>query len=103
MHRAVLLATDKVIRKAHLVSLLDAEALPEFDVPRTGEELKRVKKEAREKSVEHIEKAFVLEALKRNAWNVTQTARYLGVPLSTLKFKIDRLDIRDIAKRIKGI
>jgi hypothetical protein len=25
------------------------------------------------------------------------------VPLSTLKFKIDRLDIRDIAKRIKGV
>ena len=35
-------------------------------------------------------------------WNVTQTARYLGVPLSTLKFKIDRLEIRDIARRIKG-
>ena len=79
MHRAVLLATDKVIRKAHLVSLLDADALPEFDVPRTGEELKRVKKEAREKSVEHIEKAFVLEALKRNAWNVTRSAESTGM------------------------
>ena len=36
-------------------------------------------------------------------WNVTQTARYLGVPLSTLKFKIDRLEIREIARRIKGV
>ena len=36
------------------------------------------------------------------AWNVTQTARYLGVPLSTLKFKMDRLEIREIARRIKG-
>jgi hypothetical protein len=33
---------------------------------------------------------------------VTQTARYLGVPLSTLKFKMDRLEIRQIARRIKG-
>ncbi len=44
-------------------------------MPRTGEELKRVKKAAREKSVEHIEKLFVLDALKRNDWKVTQSAR----------------------------
>jgi transcriptional regulator with GAF, ATPase, and Fis domain len=43
-------------------------------VPRTGDELKRVKKAAREKSVEEIEKQFVLEALKRNGWNVTKSA-----------------------------
>ncbi len=33
-----------------------------------------MKQAAREKSVEHIERLFVLEALKRNAWNVTQSA-----------------------------
>jgi hypothetical protein len=33
---------------------------------------------------------------------VTQTARYLGVPLSTLKFKIERLEIRELAKKLKG-
>jgi len=49
-----------------------------------------------------FERNYLVRALERNGWNVTQTARYLGVPLSTLKFKIDRLDIRDIAKRIKG-
>ena len=43
-----------------------------------------------------------MQALERNAWNVTQTERYLGVPHSTLKFKIARLEIRDIARRIKG-
>ena len=49
-----------------------------------------------------FERNYLIRALERNNWNVTQTARYLGVPLSTLKFKIDRLDIRDIARRIKG-
>ncbi len=34
-----------------------------------------MKKAAREKSVERIEKLFVLDALKRNAWKVTQSAR----------------------------
>ena len=50
-----------------------------------------------------FERNFLVRALERNTWNVTQTARYLGVPLSTLKFKIDRLEIRDIARRMKGV
>jgi hypothetical protein len=33
---------------------------------------------------------------------VTQTAKYLGIPLSTLKFKLDRLEIKDLARRIRG-
>jgi len=79
INRAVLLTTDRVIRKAHLVSLLESDADTHRDVARTGEELKRIKKEAREKSVEHIEKAFILEALKRNAWNVTRSAEDTGM------------------------
>jgi hypothetical protein len=33
---------------------------------------------------------------------VAQTSRYLGVPLSTLKFKLERLEIRELAKKLKG-
>ena len=44
-----------------------------------------------------FERNFLVRALERNAWNVTQTARYLGVPLSTLKFKMERLEIRELA------
>ncbi len=49
-----------------------------------------------------FERNFIIRALERSGWNVTQTARYLGVPLSTLKFKIDRLEIRALAKKLKG-
>jgi DNA-binding NtrC family response regulator len=56
-----------------------------------------------DRALSTFERNYLIRALERNNWNVTQTARYLGVPLSTLKFKIDRLDIRDIAKRIKGL
>jgi len=49
-----------------------------------------------------FERNFIIRALERSGWNVTQTARYLGVPLSTLKFKIDRLEIRELARRLKG-
>jgi hypothetical protein len=33
---------------------------------------------------------------------VTATAKYLGLPLSTLKFKMGKLDIRDLARKIRG-
>lgn len=49
-----------------------------------------------------FERNFIIRALERSAWNVTQTARYLGIPLSTLKFKMDRLEIRELARKIKG-
>jgi DNA-binding NtrC family response regulator len=49
-----------------------------------------------------FERNFIIRALERSSWNVTQTARYLGVPLSTLKFKIDRLEIRELARKLKG-
>ncbi len=79
IQRAMILADDNVLRKAHLLTIFEARPALGADVPRTGDELKRVKKAARDKSVEPIEKAFVLEALKRNGWNVTHSAESAGM------------------------
>jgi DNA-binding NtrC family response regulator len=49
-----------------------------------------------------FERNFILKALERTGWNVTRTARYLGIPLSTLKHKMDRLEIRQLARRLRG-
>jgi DNA-binding NtrC family response regulator len=49
-----------------------------------------------------FERNFILRALEKCAWNVTATAEHLGVPLSTLKYKMDRLEVRQIAKRLRG-
>jgi len=43
-----------------------------------------------------------LEACSHSSWNVTATAEYLGIPLSTLKYKMDKLDVRQLAKRLRG-
>ena len=94
MHRAVILATDGIIRQAHLASIVDSGAQADFEVPRTSEELKRVKKLAREKSVEDIEKAFVLEALKRNGWNVTRSAEETGMQRANFQALMKKYDIR---------
>jgi len=49
-----------------------------------------------------FERNFILRALEKNGWNVTGTAEYLGIPLSTLKYKMDKLEVRHLARRLRG-
>jgi two-component system, NtrC family, response regulator len=55
-----------------------------------------------ERAVSTFERNFIIRALEKSSWNVTATARALGIPLSTLKFKMDRLEIRELARKIRG-
>jgi DNA-binding NtrC family response regulator len=94
VHRALILAGEERIRKAHLASLGSGAQALAPEVPRTGEELKRVKKAAREKSVEEIEKQFVLEALKRNGWNVTRSAEQTGMQRANFQALMKKHGVR---------
>ena len=49
-----------------------------------------------------FERNFILRALEKKDWNVTATARYLGIPLSTLKHKMARLDLTGLAKKLRN-
>jgi two-component system, NtrC family, response regulator AtoC len=88
-----------------LVAVVDHEWITDEDLPFEFHvvELDRARSDTSllERALGTFERNFLVRALERNAWNVTQTARYLGVPLSTLKFKMERLDIRELARRIK--
>jgi two-component system NtrC family response regulator len=61
--------------------------LPEFRepqevptlIPKTNVELKQIKKELRLKTVEKVEKDFLIQALQRNGWNVTRAAKDVGM------------------------
>ncbi len=94
IHRAVILAADKVIRQGHLVNIIDMGAALEANVPKSSDELKHFKKLAREKSVKNIEKLFVLEALKRNDWNVTRSAEETGMQRTNFQALMKKYDIR---------
>jgi transcriptional regulator with GAF, ATPase, and Fis domain len=94
VHRAMILATGKVIRQAHLANIAGTPMRHHVDVPRTGDELKQLKKAAREKSVEDIEKLFVIEALKRNDWNVTRSAEETGMQRANFQALMKKHDIR---------
>lgn len=92
LHRAMILTADKVIRRAHLGAI--AQMHGGGEVPRTADELKRVKKVTREKSVEDVEKLFVLEALKRNAWNVTRSAEDTGMQRANFQSLMKKYEIK---------
>jgi len=94
VQRAVILASGDVIRQGHLVNIIDMLPRVDLDVPRTSKELKRIKKVARQKSVENVEKHFVLGALKRNSWNVTRAAEETGMQRSNLQALMKKYDIR---------
>jgi transcriptional regulator with GAF, ATPase, and Fis domain len=94
IQRAVILASDEMIRQAHLAGILDSAPKSELEVPRTAEELKHIKKLAREKSVEDIEKLFVQETLKRNVWNVTRSAEAAGMQRANFQALMKKYGIR---------
>ena len=94
IERAVILAADHIIRQADLADLAEAAPHPDFEVPRTSDELKRVKKIAREKSVEEIEKAFVVETLRRHANNVTRAAEETGMQRTNFQALMKKYGIR---------
>jgi len=94
IQRAVILAGDDIIRQGHLVNIIDMLPHVDLDVPRTADELKQIKKAARQKSVENVEKHFVLGALKRNHWNVTRAAEETGMQRSNFQALMKKYDIR---------
>ena len=81
IERAVILCEkDKISPKelSLLGEMADIEKLIDH-VPETNDELKRVKKEIRQKAVLNVEKNFVMNALMKNNWSVTQAARKVGL------------------------
>jgi len=55
-----------------------------------------------EEALTTFERNFIIRALEKGGWNVTATARALGIPLSTLKFKIQKLEIQESVRKLRG-
>jgi DNA-binding NtrC family response regulator len=80
VERMVIMNEDSVIEKKHIPAHISGSAVYlNVTTPQTSGELKQLKKQMREKAVENIERAFVIDALKRNEWNVSQAARDVGM------------------------
>jgi DNA-binding NtrC family response regulator len=83
------------------ISLNDLPLLGELDdidqllenVPSTNEELKHIKKEIRQKAVRKVEKNFILNALVKSNWNVTQAAKSVGLQRSNFQNLMKKYEI----------
>jgi len=76
IERLVILAEGETVTRRHLALCLHEAGEVDVDaVPVDSQELKVLKKEARERAVADLEKRFLVEALRRNDWNVTRAAR----------------------------
>jgi DNA-binding NtrC family response regulator len=90
-----------------LVAVSDKECISEEDLPLEFHFAQLEPQGARTESLfedatNTFERNFILRALEKNGWNVTGTAEYLGIPLSTLKYKMDKLEVRQLARRLRG-
>jgi transcriptional regulator with PAS, ATPase and Fis domain len=80
IERTVVMIDDEMVRVEHLILPgQQGKEILENQIPVTSEELKEIKKQVREKAVEEIERAFVLNALERHQWNVTRAAEEVGM------------------------
>ncbi|VAX30196.1 Response regulator of zinc sigma-54-dependent two-component system [hydrothermal vent metagenome] len=84
IQRAILLADNSTIKSEILgfLTLSQTELSRTEHIPRNIEELKEIKKDLREKSIEKVEKIFIAEALKRNEWNISRAASDVGMQRS---------------------
>lgn len=66
-------------------------------VPRSVADLKEIKRQVRERAVEPVERAFLIQALDRNNWVVTQAARGVGMlrPNFQAMLKKHGISVRD--------
>ena len=55
-----------------------------------------------DQAVDAFARNYLIRALETNGWNTTATAKALGMPLSTLKFKMTKLEVQEIKRFIRG-
>ncbi|MFO8085187.1 MAG: sigma-54 dependent transcriptional regulator [Desulfobacterales bacterium] len=81
IERAVILCENNRITLKDLPALHDEDHLDNIfaNIPENNEELKKMKKEIRQKSVRKLEKKFLLNALEKTDWNVSKAAEQTGL------------------------
>jgi DNA-binding NtrC family response regulator len=95
IERAVVMAEGEAVTTEHLPFAVRTEmAHPDTPIPKDSDELKEAKKKLRESAVESIEKSFVLDALTRNDWNITKSAKDVGMQRPNFQALMRKYNIR---------
>ncbi|NQT20950.1 MAG: sigma-54-dependent Fis family transcriptional regulator [Planctomycetes bacterium] len=80
LERVVIMTSESLIKEADISQQPIPEvALEGQAVPQNAQELKEAKKLAKKEAADEFERAFVIDALKKSAGNVSQAAREVGM------------------------
>jgi len=96
IERAVILSEKDQITLKELPLLGDMGDIEQLidHTPSTNEELKKIKKEIRQKAVAKVEKNFVMNALMQNDWNVTRAAKKTGLQRTNFQTLMKKHNIK---------
>ncbi len=95
VERLVILVDGQKIEPFQVsAALFRTESSVRSALPKTSEELKQLKKQIRESSVQEIEKLFVEESLMRNGWNISKAARDVNMQRSNFQALMKRYGIK---------
>lgn len=95
VERLVIMNDSGIIEPEHLPTHIQGKHVCfNITTPQTNEELKIIKKKVRTDAVENIEKAFVIDALKRSGWNVSRAAREVGMKRQNFQILMRKYHIK---------
>jgi DNA-binding NtrC family response regulator len=79
VERIVVTVDGATVREHHLPAEVRGASEERAEVPCTNEELQAAKRRLQAEAGRDVERRFVLEALRRNDWNVSRAARETGI------------------------
>lgn len=90
IHRAVILCRGDTLKPEDIV----ISKTEDIKIPRNLKELKETKKRLKARSIEGIERSFILDALSRNNWNISRAAEDVGMQRTNFHSLMKKYGIR---------
>jgi DNA-binding NtrC family response regulator len=95
VERLTILVEGNEILPSHVSSaLFKTEVNISSSVPKNIYELNSLKKQIRDSSIQEIEKMFIIEALRRNDWNISQASREVNMQRSNFQALMRKYEIK---------
>ena len=81
VERIIIMAEDELVLPSDLPTVAPAAGGAGWsgETPMTAGQLKEAKRRLRKEVTDTVERSFLLEALERNEWNITNTAKETGM------------------------
>jgi len=95
IERIVIMIDEPIIKPEHLPrNIQDNDIDIITSIPKTIDELKKAKKQIKEKAIKNIEKNFIINALKKNNWNISKAAKDVGMKRQNFQALIRKYQIK---------